>query len=174
MMSQDDKDKSSKINLNFWKQWSFVEILAYPLAVADLGTTSYGIFTQALELKGFLAIVISFVLAVIFLWVALISKAQVAPAIEKKFANPIRDWSFKVEQSKWVEIIADALAPVTVVSIGIIFCIVDFWTSLEGVSAIIPFKGILGGVLKIFAVFALVFSTVYLIYLQPKRVDDEI
>jgi hypothetical protein len=169
-MSQ-DHDRSGKIDLSFLRRFSFVNTLAYPLALLDFMTTTYGISVQALAFQGLLSIVVSVVLAGIFLWVVLISKDKVAPAIEEKIATPFRGLSSKVQQSKWVEFIADAIAPTTVVLIGVTFAIVDFWTSLEGVSAVIPFKGVLGLVLKSFAVFALVFSTLYLIYLQPKQAE---
>ena len=170
MISQ-NKDNSSKINLNFWNQFSLVDIIAYPLSLLDFMTTTYGIFTQALYVPGFLGIIVSMFLAGIILWVVFISKDKVAPVLEKKIATPLRNLSSKVEQSKYIEFIADAIAPVTVFLIGIAFLIIDFWTSLAGVDAIIPFKGVLGLVLKSFAVFALVFSSWYLLYLKPKQVD---
>jgi len=169
-MTNQDQDVSSKIDLNALKQFNFVNSLAYPLALLDFMTTTYGIASYALDLTGFPAIAVSSVLAGIFLWVVLISRDQLALAIEEKIASPFRGFSSKVEQGKWVEIIANSIAPVTIILIGTTFAIVDFWTSLAGVSAVIPFKGGLGLVLKSFAVFALVFSTVYLIYLQPKQV----
>lgn len=169
-MSQ-DYDRSGKIDLGFLKRLSFVDTLAYPLASLDFMTTTYGISVQALDFQGFPAVIVSVVLAGIFLWVVLISKDKVAPAIKEKIATPFRGLSSKVQQSKWVEFIADAIAPTIVFFIGTAYAIVDFWTSLEGVSAVIPFKGFLGLVLKSFAVFALVFSTLYLIYLQPKKAE---
>ena len=170
MISQ-NKDNISKINLKFWKDSSLVDIIAYPLSLLDFMTTTYGIFTQALNVQGAIGIIESILLAGIILYVVFISKDKVAPALEKKIATPLRSLSSKVEQSQYIEFIADAIAPVTVLLISIAFVIIDFWTSLAGIGAIIQFKGVLGLVLQSFAVFALVFSSWYLLYLKPRQVN---
>ncbi|TVP59940.1 MAG: hypothetical protein EA343_18770 [Nodularia sp. (in: Bacteria)] len=171
-MIQDDLDKIKKVDLTLGlKNIDFVKILVYPLATLDFMTTTYGIATSGLELQLPWNIIVAIILAIIFLWVVRVSKDSVAPAIEEKIAIPVRSFAPMVEQTELIEFIADSIAPFIIIVIGVIFVIVDFWTSLAGVSQIIPFKGILGFSLKAFAVFALVFSTIYLIYLQPKQVD---
>jgi hypothetical protein len=171
-MSQDNPDKIKKVDLTLGlKNIDFVKILVYPLATLDFMTTTYGIATSGLELQNPWNIIVAIVLAIIFLWVVLVSKDKVAPALEDKIATPIRSFAPRVQQTALIEFVADYIAPFIIIVIGIIFVLVDFWTSLEGVSQIIPFKGILGLALKAFAVFALVFSTIYLIYLEPKQVD---
>jgi len=147
---------------------SFVKFLVYPLSVLDFATTTYGISVRGLDLQGISAIAISLVLAVIFLWVVLISKEQVAPLVKELIGKPIRTLPVKAEQKSITEFAASIIEPGIVIVFGAVFLFIDFWTSLEGVGAMIPFKGILGGILKCFAVFALVFATIYLIYLNPK------
>lgn len=166
-----EQEKISKVDLTFLKQLNLIDIFVYPLATLDFMTTTYGIATRGLDLQGPLAFVISIILAGIFLWVVLISKDRIAPAIEKRVVPLFRNLASKFVGIEWINLIGEAIAPTVVTVIGIVYIVVDFWTSLEGVSAIIPFKGTLGVVLKSFAVSALVLSTFYLIYLKPKQVD---
>ena len=172
-MSQDNRDKTKKVDLTLGlKNIDFVKILVYPLAILDGMTTTYGLATSGLaELQNPWNIILAIILAIIILWVVLISKDKVAPAIEEKIAIPLRSFAPRVQQTALIEFVADYIAPFIKIVTGVIFVLLDFWTSLEGVSQIIPFKGILGLVLEAFAVFALVFSTIYLIYLEPKQVD---
>lgn len=169
-MINQNEDNTSKINLDF----DLSNIFTIFLAFMDAMTTSYGISQRAVNVSGFPGIILSMGLAGLFLWAVYMSKDKVAPALEKRIAIPIRNFALKLEkigQRNFLELIADAIAPTTVFIIGIIFLIVDFWTSSEGVGAIIPFTGSLGLIVKNFAVFALVFSSWYLIYLKPKQVD---
>jgi hypothetical protein len=120
-------------------------------------------------LRGIEAIAMSLLLAGIFLWVVIISKDKVAPAIEKLIGDPIRNIPVRTEQRQILNFIATVIPSIIVFLFGTVFLIVYFWTSLQGVSILINFKGVLGAIIKCFAVFALVFSTAYLIYLQPKQ-----
>jgi hypothetical protein len=170
MMSQ-NKENSNKINLNFWKQLDLPNLFIIFLAFLDAMTTSYGIFNQAVKIPDIPGIILSMLLTGLCLWGVYMSKDYVAPELEKKIAIPLRNFALKVEQRVLLELIADAIAPSIIFIVGIVFLIVDFWTSSEGVGAIIPFTGLLGFVVKNCAVFSLVFSSWYLIYLKPKQVS---
>jgi hypothetical protein len=170
MMSQ-NKENSNKINLNLLKQLDLPNLFIIFLAFLDAMTTSYGIFNQAVKIPDIPGIILSMLLTGLCLWGVYMSKDYVAPELEKKIAIPLRNFALKVEQRVLLELIADAIAPSIIFIVGIVFLIVDFWTSSEGVGAIIPFTGLLGFVVKNCAVFSLVFSSWYLIYLKPKQVS---
>lgn len=169
MFNQNNQDDSNKIDLNFLTNLNCIHLFAYPLSCLDFLTTTYGIASQGIDLDGIGAGVVSFILSIIFLWLILIVKDSVAPTIRANIGNPIRNLPVKNEQKAIAKYIANVIETVIIIGLTIAFIFIDFWTSLEGVSAFIPFKGILGFFIKIFAVFALVFATIYLVFLQDQK-----
>jgi uncharacterized membrane protein len=164
MFNRNQENYSSElIDLTHLFKFDIIYISALILALLDLGTTTYGI-TKTLDIKGVIGIIVSFALGLIFLWVMFVSKYKLSPAI----GSMIRNIPVKTEQKP----ILDFIPSVITILFGCIFLIVDFWTSLQGVDALIHFNGALGFTIKCFAVFALVLSTGYLIYLHPKNTDD--
>jgi hypothetical protein len=163
--------ENKKLDLLFLKNISFEQILLYPLSFLDLLTTTYGIAKNALDLPIPWDIISAIFCAIIVLWSVIFSKNTFASGIQIRLTNPIKEFAPRVKQSDTIEFLADTIVPVIIILFSIIFIIIDFWTSWAGVSKLVPFKGLLGMVIKSFLVFALVFSTVYIIYLQPKQID---
>ncbi len=161
-MEQQNLDSLKQIWQNIKRYLAFV----YILAVFDLGTTTYGIFVNALDVKGVLGWFISAFFALLFLWFAKFSKDNVY-----KFISWAYEPSKSLLSGVGLEAIAELIpllsyAFIAFISLGFIF--VDFATSWLGVSNFIPVSGSIGAVVKFFTVFALVFCTVYIVYIdQP-------
>ena len=169
MMFNNDEKENGKIDLKYLLKFDIIYLVACILALLDFLTTTYGI-SQAIELQGLPAILMSLLLAGMFLFVIIISK-KIGLAVDTIISDRIRNLPVKTEQQPVLDFIAENLPSAIVFIFGLAFLILDFLTSLQGVDALVPFKGYLGFIVKYFAVLALVFSTAYLIYWQPQKRD---
>ena len=165
-MEQQNLDSLKKIWQTVWQTIKRYLGFVYILAVFDLATTTYGIFVHALDVKGSLGWFMSAFFALLFLWVARFSKDNVS-----KFISWAYQPSKSVLSGVGMEAIAELiplLSYVFIVLISLVFIFVDFTTSWLGVSNFIPASGAIGVVVELFTVFALVFSTFYIVYIdQP-------
>ena len=159
-----------KLDLNFFRNQNWIENMTYPLSLIDFGTTVYGIFSEAfVDLQGFSGIILSSLIAFFCLWLLLMTRDNLVPSLDRLIVAPIKGMTSKIEQGEIIEIVASTIPSIIVVIIIFSYIVIDFWTSYLGVSTAVQFKGLLGIVLKLFMVFCLVFSTIYIAILKPKQ-----